>query len=1348
MSTNFYLPRCLADLNGHGKIYSETELLAASNYVVVLAEPGGGKTELMGSLAQQLSTKVVTASQFAHVEVRRDKVPLVIDAFDELSKVDNSGIYKLLAKAKAAIPTYVYLSSRSSEWDNAATKSFEDFLGHPPLVVRLCEFTEVEQRMIFEHHLPGEDFAAFQAEVARFDLEMLLPNPEFLQLFAEAYIESERHFADKRSIFAQAVNRLAKEANPNVARSSPMLSPTQKVNLSSEVFAKLLLSGAEGICTSEATEHRMYPLLASLFYRNTTVEGSLLATRLFKPGDSVDQHRPVHKIVAEYCSADYLTRRIADPADPLTLFKCLPIIAPNSTVRDELRGLLGWMAALGNKTIEESAIDLDPYAVLANGDPSQLEHSSKRLLVNRLKEIELQDPFFRRGDFWRRFSVAGFFTHDVVEEVKPLLKTESDGHLRDLILELLRGSPVIEQLRDELCQLTLTPTENQTSRVLANRCLLNIIGTDRRNDLDILVSEASGTSLSIAAEIIETLSPKAFEYAYLAKFLRVCSALYPGHQENNGGAIGDRYFVKKFINGLDLVTIEWLLDDLSKDLACTCGKKPYECDCRNGISKILGSMLDRYFNLATHPFDPLQVWQWLGNLNFHEQKSTDQSKAVEVLQADDELRQSIIAHVFGKLTDRDEILETRLNKFDRSFNSHSGLTFRVNDYKYIVDLAFEADNPTLWVSFMARHEYYRNNGEQGPNYLRRHMREQALVKPLFMREWAKENRAIAQQYDREQRLSHVRRNRNLKRRRRKQDENRALNIKYVQANRELVEGGRHWNCLVRFAELVLTTPDEIEHEFGDEALVRTALRNCLNFITPHVPDLLKLAELQCASKYSHSEMILYAACLEIMRAKGSLEGVDLWLLKALRTHIRMHYDAVSTEERDALKAEVDRLIFPDQTSAEDFLRQYIEPQLAQSGCAHPEVELLRNDDAFSHLRATLSLEWLKRFHELALGPLDMLFETAASNCNRADLQELIAERCTDFMSAWPNRTENEDFERQRTFWLVRAGFFLDDVPQTYWNWLKSDKDTVLLLYERAGRMYSGGHSYWPRLTSSKVEAILDAFIEQWPKVSLPNHWGTESPKEEKAYRFLTEVVWSIDADDPDNAITVLERLLADPRFADLHHNLKSIHAGQVRKMALRDFEPPSPQEIVYRLDCDEVVTVEGLRQLVIQELQNLQKAIDGGEFNSVNRFYEKGRRLDEVRSTEIIAERLSLRLEPQGISVTPEHQLKNTKRSDFTVTKNIGGKRRLLVTEVKGQWHDELYTAASTQLHERYSIHPDAEQQGIFLALWFSVDEKVAGRKVHGIGSAQDLRISIEASLPRALRGLIDVFVLDVSKPQ
>ncbi|MFA0084676.1 hypothetical protein [Vibrio sp. 10N.261.51.F12] len=87
----------------------------------------------------------------------------------------------------------------------------------------------------------------------------------------------------------------------------------------------------------------------------------------------------------------------------------------------------------------------------------------------------------------------------------------------------------------------------------------------------------------------------------------------------------------------------------------------------------------------------------------------------------------------------------------------------------------------------------------------------------------------------------------------------------------------------------------------------------------------------------------------------------------------------------------------------------------------------------------------------------------------------------------------------------------------------------------------------------------------------------------------------------------------------------------------------------------------------------------------------------------------------------------------------------MLVIEAKGQWHKELYSAASTQLYERYSIHPDAEQQGIYLVFWFGTDEMVANSKKHGITSAQELKLSIESTLPTELKGVIDVFVLDVS---
>lgn len=1340
MNSIFYLER---NFTHSDRTYTETELLAESTHIVVLAEPGGGKTELMKSIAQKLNTSVLNASVFAYVGADKENSSLIIDAVDEVARIDQSGIHKLLALASTSKPNRVIMSSRSSEWGLASTSIFEKFLGVSPMIVRLREFDQDEQHAIFKHHAPAEDFFAFQTEVTRFSLGMLLPNPQFLKMFTDAYLESHRRFADKRSIFALAVERLAKEVNPYIPKASVSLSVAQKIAFSAEVYAKLLLSGAEGISTIDTTASRMYPMLPALFNGSTDCYG-ILSTQLFKPGDNEDQHRPIHKIVAEYCAADYLVKRIADPTDVLTLTKCLSVIAPNGTARDELRGLLGWMAALGNKSVQESIIELDAYAVLANGDPSQLERTSKRQLLHRLKEIEAADPYFRRSDFWRRFSAAGFFTQDVVEEIKPLLAMDNEGHLRNLILELLVDSPVNSQLAPELSLLTLNPNESEHIRTLASMCLLNVKEYDFIGALAVLIFEASNISLNIAANVIEVTGPEKFDHKYLSGFIRVCANLYPDHKEQFERVVGSRYFIKKLISCFSPHTLELLLDELTHNLHCHCGKRSYECDCRNGISKIVGSMVDRYFELTQAPFDPVRIWQWIGNLNFHRQCQADQSKSVQVLRENDTLRQEIIAHVFGPLTDRNEIFNTRVEKFDGHLHPHSGLHLWRNDYKFILNLAFKLDNVELWASFLVNHQRHKNKEEQGPDDLRTQMRQHALSKPTFMREWARFHYAMKLSQQEHQGWIDKDRRR-TRRNERKQREIRAANMKFVNENRDIVASGRHWNCLLHFAKLTLIKPEKIEWVFGDEKLVQTALRNCLDFITTMVPTLPELAALRCESKYSVSETVLYAACLTILRAEGTLECVNIELLKALRTKIHMGYSSVSTEERDALQTEIERLIFPDNESVEKYLRQYIEPQLAQP-CPHPEIWMLSGEEVFSHSRAKLSIEWLRRFTDLSLNSVDTLFEIAAQYGDRDDLKEIISERCSKIISGWPNPTEDEVFERKRIFWLIREFYFFENITATYWAWLKSNKDNLLHFYERSGRMNRSEHSAWPELTSIKVEAILDAFFEQWPRVELPSHWGCDSPKEEKAYRFLTDLIWSIESDIPDNAIPVLGRLLTDPRLTSQHKGLQSIYAGQLRKKALRDFEPPTPDEIVQHLDCDSVVTVEGLRQLVLQELHDFQKAIDGGEFNSADRFYEKNERLDEVKSTEIIAERLNLRLEPQGISITPEHQLKGQNRSDFTASKLIGGKRRLLVTEVKGQWHRELYSAASAQLYDRYSIHPDAEQQGIFLVIWFGESETVAGRKLHRIKTSQELKTSIEAVLPMDLRGLIDVFVLDVSR--
>src|SRR5690606_14812544 len=151
-------------------------------------------------------------------------------------------------------------------------------------------------------------------------------------------------------------------------------------------------------------------------------------------------------------------------------------------------------------------------------------------------------------------------------------------------------------------------------------------------------------------------------------------------------------------------------------------------------------------------------------------------------------------------------------------------------------------------------------------------------------------------------------------------------------------------------------------------------------------------------------------------------------------------------------------------------------------------------------------------------------------------------------------------------------------------------------------------------------------------------------------------------------------------------------------------------EYIDLLDNDTVITLEGLRQLVVQELSDLQGELRGSEFSVLNHFYENEKPIDEVPSTAIVAQQLNAKLKPKDSLVTLEHQMKDAKRSDFSVTKTFNGKRRLVVIEAKRQMHSDLFAAASSQLHGLYSINPDAEGQGIYLVYWYGEKYPVANR--------------------------------------
>lgn len=245
---------------------------------------------------------------------------------------------------------------------------------------------------------------------------------------------------------------------------------------------------------------------------------------------------------------------------------------------------------------------------------------------------------------------------------------------------------------------------------------------------------------------------------------------------------------------------------------------------------------------------------------------------------------------------------------------------------------------------------------------------------------------------------------------------------------------------------------------------------------------------------------------------------------------------------------------------------------------------------------------------------------------------------------------------------------------------------------------------------------------------------------------MTEIVWRIGQDLPENALPVIERLLADARFGGFAEALLTLRAETSKKLALSGFIAPSPREIIAMLDTSGIASVEDLRAFAVEELAWLQGWLKTSETDPLASYYRSGNHVDENTARNRVVDALNGRMTNMNMPVAIEHQMANSNRSDITISAMIEGSRRLLVVEAKGQWHPELYTAAATQLHARYASHQDAESQGIYLVFWFGPETKVASRAGHGIATADQLRERIVSAMPPELHGRIDVVVLDLAK--
>ncbi|MEQ3726717.1 MAG: hypothetical protein ABNH38_04805 [Tateyamaria sp.] len=1257
-----------------------------------------------------------------------------------MAKLDQSAFDSLIGKIADAAPHRVIIASRSSEWDSTRyNRLMADFLGSEPLVVRLKPFDEAEQQQLFEQLHPGEDFQLFRHAATESGIHVLLGNPQMLSIIALAYFENDGAFSSRSQIFSDAFAAMCREHNPDVP-AKDRLSSTRISALGSEVFAKILLSGATGVKDAENGEDRDFPFLGDLVERTSTTTRQVIDTKLFKPSDEFGNHEPVHRIVAEFGAASYLAKRINMGTDQLTLTRVLSIIAPSGALRDDLRGLLAWLTTEVGQDAQRACIDINPYAVLSNGDPSRLSGASKIHLIEQLANLSGTDPYFRRADRWRSFNTKGFFTADVVDAVRRLLRT-TDGatDLRDLLLEIVANSGEVRSLKRELASILHSTEADFSARLRAMNALARGDESDLSEDVGALIKEGSHDALRLSAEIILTGSTNTSKELLLA-MLRAFIPLYKGDDLALDQPVGSTYFISLLIDHFSNSEVVFFLTELSRGLRCTCGKEhSYQCHCRVGISKLIGKLLDRYFETSVGPHSPGQLWSWMKALNFRNAKPERDSQSVAALQNAHSLRRSIQLLSFQGLDQEEQFWEAFVEF--RHGEMHSGLFLTGEDETWMLEYAARSERPAMFAAFYRTHDWYTKSSD--PSEHREKQRLLSRSDPTLLRIAAsKERRSRAARIE-----SKEKRYRFQSRRRKRRKRIDRANAEHFAQHRDQIGRGENWEWLWRFAREYLAenyNPDGIIKFASDPAFIENALRSSIAFLAENAPTLEEVGQARAEGRSYDLPGVAYAAILANFRDQGSLDQVPRSLIAVAKTDINVHHPGLSDGERKVFHAEIDRRLFSNEHELIEYLKSYVEPQLRSDTISHSSASILLYDKAFASIAEETALRWLREFPTMPVSSADTLVDVASRGKRYAELSAIISNRCEDLHRNWPyGPPEKTDKERQ-DFWFLRSFAFCNADDE--WPILSQFADNIFAFSHRYESLGGSRGGVWPTLSARKIFLLLDAFVGEWPAVPLPSSWGTGSPKGETAYRFLINLIWRISDDEPTNQIEYLEKLLADSRFKQWHDACRHLLAEAKRKRLLRNFAAPSPEAVCGLLDSSRASTVEDLRALVLEELRTAERWFRESETDPIASFYTGGKHVNENTARNRIVERLEPRLRQLDVIVSIESAMARQNRCDFTAVSSLEGQRTCLVVEVKGQWHRELFEAASTQLYERYSHHPDAAEQGVYLVLWFGPRTKIAGKTTYGIKTPAELEDVIRGSLPASLVGVIDVVVLDLSR--
>ena len=1334
------------DGQGGTKPIRQDEVAAIQQPLVILGDPGLGKTKLAEALGLQPGLVWVRAGTFMRTanpaSSFAEGARVVIDGIDEIASSESgSAVASVLAQLSAMGKPPFILTCREADWLGAADRvKIEDDYGAAPMVLRLQPFTRDDARRFLSQGFPGVDVDALLEQLEDRGLKTLIGNPLTLRMLGEIADTDSRLPETRSELFDRACRVMLEEPNPrhdaasHVQRTEDELLPATGV-----ICAALLLCDRLGMYTGPIRKTPEGFLnvaeLGELRYGNAAADAR--RTRLFQ-AEGENQFAPIHRVIAEYLGARWLVHCFEHGLSERRIFA---LFRTGEEVPTSLRGLHAWIAHF-SEALSFRCIAADPYAIVRYGDAETLGPDQARALLDALKRLSDGDPYFRSGD-WDRHPASSLMRIDLREDVRAILEdTGRHQQLSILLLEAMAGTELAHALAPKLRSILYDRNRLYDERHCA---LLAWRDADPHRDPEAIIrrllEQKDPYSARLAFDLLLHIGASALSVDATADTVlaHLGFAATPAEVWESAEI---RYVPDGLFKDIDTVTLGPLLDRLADGARTLVHGSDW--DPKSDLADIVRHLVVQIL-ASSATVEPARLWSWIGWLG-QEFGYRDQEKEqlTAILRDKRQLRSALMEHVLlDPCADSTSMAGVRLAQIE------PGLYPTVEELVGVLRVlrARAADAPIDPETY--RHLLMLGGTAGGlPPNLRNAALEIAdddsallsivdqLLNPPEPKWRIEQERNRVEREAKQQQMIQSRRD--VLAERTEEIASGAIGV--------LVEAAKVYFGRIRIPGLQgasdgePSTEDRMREFLGEDLAEQVMAGFIAALGRDDLPTAASIAEVWCESKHWLAEAVMLCGVEELLRRGLPVGAVGRNTLAAVYM-ARQRWPSTGRNDGIDIRKPLEEVLFKSDAEWEDHFRTSIDPQLAADLELVDELHRLMTDPDLACLAGRLAVDWLRRYPALRCSTQKELLACALDCAEEGTVRALILDRKSavhpdhETRLLWLSADYAVDFESRRDTLLEAAA----NEPELIW--FIQDR----IAPDRRDRSDSDRGNRVARFSLAQLSYIVEAFGRQWPLTEPPSSSkGIENPWD--ATRFIQYAIETIGGRPIPEATETLQALIANhaPTYAN---GMK--HMLHLQRRARRDFEYSAPTIGQFRAVISEALpeNVDDMRAWFADRLEEFRERLSGSDTNLRKAYWnDAGKPRNEEYCRDCLIVHVSGRL-PESIRFVPESRMPDRKRADIAVTRNA----IKLPVEIKGQWERNVWDAVNDQLDALYSVDWQAEGRGVYIVLWFgNVPGKNLPKHPDDLPRPKtpgDLEAMLKDRLPEARRALIDVFVIDLSRP-